>query len=81
MLDITRDSIWLMRNGQRVAIKNMKDDHLLNTIRVLRRMSPIGTQFVTSDERRRRWVNAMANEAYLRRLTIDELQLSEPVHE
>lgn len=53
----------------------------MNTIRVLRNMSPIGTTFKTAPETRRRWINAMANEAYERGLQIDELTEKEPVHE
>lgn len=78
---ITRDSIWTARNGQRIAIRDMTDSHLLNAIRVLRNMSPIGTTFKTTDVRRRMWVNAMANEAYARGLWLDELIEKEPVHE
>lgn len=74
---ITRDSIWVTRDKKRVAIKDMDDHHLLSAIRVLRGISPIGTTFSTTDERRRRWINAMANEAYLRKLEIDPLSDAE----
>lgn len=74
---ITRDSIWVTRDKQHIAIKDMRDEHLLNTIRVLRGISPIGTTFSTTDERRRRWINAIANEAYLRKLEIDPLSDAE----
>ena len=69
--DITRDSIWTTKDRKKVAIKDMGDHHLLNTIRVLRGISPIGTTFSTTDPRRRRWINAMANEAYSRGLWLD----------
>lgn len=78
---ITRDTLWRTREGQLVAIKDMGDQHLLRTIRVLRQMSPIGTRFKTTPERRRHWVNAMANEAYRRHLELDPLEEKEPVHE
>lgn len=71
--EITRDTAWRTRDGRLVAIRDMTDQHLLNTIRVLRRRSPIGTAFKTSGVRRRRWINAMANEAYERGLSLDEL--------
>lgn len=78
---LTRDSVWTTRDGKRVAIRDMGDQHLLNTIRVLRAMSPVGTKFRTTPERRRQWVNAMANEAYARGLALDELTDGEPTHE
>lgn len=78
---ITRDSIWRTQDHHRVAIKDMDDKHLLNTIRVLRDMSPLKTKFRTSAVRRRNWINAMANEAYSRGLILDELQPTELVHE
>lgn len=79
--EITRDSIWTTRTGERIAVKNMTDSHILNTLRVLREMSPIGTKFKTSAVRRRQWVNALANEAYTRSLTLDDIVKGEPVHE
>lgn len=78
---MNRESVWKTKDGQLIAIKDMHDSHLLNTIRVLRDRSPIGTKFTCTDVRRRSWVNAMANEAYLRGLTIDDLTEGEPVHE
>lgn len=80
-IEITRDTLWYPMRGEPVRIKDMHDKHLLATIRVLRGMSPIGTRFRTPDFRRRQWVNAMANEAYQRGLTLDELTSTEPVHE
>lgn len=68
-------------DGHLIAIKDMEDRHLLNAVRVLRNMSPIGTKFKTSDVSRRAWVNAMANEAYARGLQLDPLTEGEPVHE
>jgi hypothetical protein len=79
--EITRESIWTTKAGRRVKIADMDDRHLLNTIRVLRGMSPIGTRFTTTEVRRRQWVNAMANEAYDRELELDELTEEEPTHE
>ncbi len=78
---VTRDTLCKTRDGRYIAIKDMDDHHLLSTIRVLRRMSPIGTVFRTTSVKRRRWINAMANEAYSRGLSLDELDPSEPIHE
>lgn len=75
------DTYWRTQDGKYVRIKDMSDSHLLNTLRVLRAMSPIGTQFKTTSERRRRWVNAIANEVYKRGLQIDPLVEGELVHE
>lgn len=80
--DVTRDSIWRTKDGRLVAIKDMQDSHLLNVIRCFRDMSPHGTKVVAGDAaRRRQWVNALANEAYRRGLSLDELTEKEPVHE
>lgn len=79
--EITPDSLWRTQDGKLVAVRKMGDRHLLNTIRVLRDMSPIGTQVKLTAERRRRWLNVMANEAYERELEIDPLTEDEPVHE
>jgi len=80
--EITRDSIWQTKDGQRIAVKNLEDSHLLNIIRCFRNMSPHGTKVMPSTpSRRRMWVNAMANEAYRRGLKLDELTEKEPVHE
>lgn len=70
---LNSDSIWTCKDGRRIPIGQMGNDHLLRTIRVLRGKSPIGTKFKTSPERRRKWLNAMANEAYERGLQIDPL--------
>jgi hypothetical protein len=59
----------------------MTDSHLLNTIRVLRGKSPIGTTFKCDDVLRREWLNVMANEAYARGLKIDDVDEKDPVHE
>lgn len=71
--EITRETEWLTQDKRRIRICDMGNRHLLNTIRVLRNMSPIGTKFAGTDVRRRQWLNAMATEAYLRHLKIDEL--------
>lgn len=79
---MTRDSTWYTVYGEAVAIKNMSDDHLRNTIRVLRDISPVGIRFTTLDPvLRRDYLNVMANECYARGLGLDELTTSEPVHE
>lgn len=77
----TSDSIWTTSDGMRVAIRDMSNSHLLNTIRVLRGKSPVGTKFHTDDVRRRQWINAMANEAYARGLTLEEPDEKDPLHE
>lgn len=78
---ITRDSEWVTRDKKRVPICKMDDSHLLNTIRVLRGKSPVGTTWSGDSVRRREWLNAMANEAYARGLQIEEVDDKDPVHE
>ena len=82
---LTRDSIWRCKDGRTVRVKDMLNGHLLNTINVLRGKSKLGTEFKTSDERRSEWLNVMANEAYLRGLTLeplsDEERLANARHE
>jgi hypothetical protein len=34
VIEITRDTLWRTKDGTLVAVKNMDDQHLLNTIRV-----------------------------------------------
>lgn len=70
---LTRDSLWRCKDGRTVRVKDMLNSHLLNTINVLRGKSKRGTEFKTTDERRSEWLNVMANEAYLRGLTLDPL--------
>ena len=50
-------------------MRDMDDRHLLNTIRVFRNKSPIGTVVTCDAVRRREWLNVMANEAYARGLS------------
>lgn len=70
--DLTvQDPIWRTKDGVDVAVSEMDDSHLLNTVRVLRGISPHGTTFSTTLARRRRWVDVMANEAYRRGLKLD----------
>lgn len=64
----TRESVWTTRDGKRIAIKDMEDSHLVNTIRVLKGESPIGTRFNTDPVTRRQLLNVMCNEAYRRGL-------------
>ena len=78
--EITRETEWRTREGRRVRIADMDDHHLLATIRVLRGKSPIGTTVTVDDVRRRDWINAMANEVY-RRLTLEEPDDADPIHE
>lgn len=77
----SRDSIWKTKEGQLVRIREMTDHHLLCTIRVLRGKSPHGTRFICGVVVRREWLNAMANEAYSRGLSLDEVDERDPVHE
>ena len=76
-----RDSIWTTSSKKRLPISAMDDHHLLATIHVLRGKSPIGTVWNGDLIRRRGWLNAMANEAYSRGLTIPEVDEKDPIHE
>lgn len=38
---ITRDTLWKTQDGRLVAIREMTDSHLLNTLRVLRGLTSI----------------------------------------
>jgi hypothetical protein len=78
---LSSDSIWTTKERQRIPIYKMGDSHLLNTIRVLRGKSPIGTTWSGDNVRRREWLNVMANEAYSRGLSIEEVDGKDPVHE
>lgn len=70
-LDPARNLVWRTATGLKVMIRDMKDGHLLNTIRVLQGQSPKGTTVTLKDETRRRvLLNAMANEAYRRGLQL-----------
>ena len=62
-------------------MRDMDDRHLLNTIRVFRNKSPIGTVVTCDAVRRREWLNVMANEAYARGLSIDPVDDKDPIHE
>lgn len=80
--EITREHIWTTATGERIAIKDLKDSHLLNIIRCFRGISLLGTKVAPRDpEGRMRWVNALANEAYRRGLKLDDAVEEEPVHE
>jgi hypothetical protein len=82
MDEVTRESWWRTADGRRVQVKNLENAHLLNIIRCLRDMSPLGTKVAPTDPvRRREWVNVLANEAYSRGLRLDELTEGEPIHE
>lgn len=81
LAELTPDRIWTTREGKKIPVSQMSDSHLLNTIRMLRGMSPIGTVFRTTPERRRDWINCLANEAYARGLELDPLKEGELVHE
>ena len=72
---------WRTMDKRFVRICDMADSHLLNTIRVLRGLSPVGTRHSLRPARRMMWLNAMANEAYDRGLTLDPIREGEPVHE
>jgi hypothetical protein len=78
---ITRDSVWITKEKRHIPIREMDDHHLLNTIRVLRGKSPIGTRLVIDAVHRCEWLNAMANEAYSRGLSVEEVDEKDPVHE
>lgn len=68
--EITRESLWRMRDAQEVYVKDMENEHLLNTIRMLQGRSPIGTVFGVVISRRRAWISVMTNEAYRRGLEL-----------
>lgn len=78
---LSRESIWTTKDKQRIPVYQMKDSHLLNTIRVLQGKSPLGTTWSGDAICRREWLNVMANEAYARGLTIEEVDKKDPVHE
>ena len=78
---LSSDSYWTTRERRRVRVCDMDDPHLLNTIRVLRGKSPHGTKWNGDSVRRREWLNVMANEAYSRGLSIEEVDEKDPVHE
>lgn len=81
-IEITRESKWRTQTGEIIRICDMADSHLLNAIRCLRLISPKGTKVsMSSSQQRRRYLNAMANEAYARGLELDPLTENEPVHE
>lgn len=69
--------MWITRDGDHIQIKHMDDGHLLNTIRMLEGYSPHGTNIKMSPEWRRRFINAMCNEAYRRGLSL----LATPNHQ
>ena len=75
------ESLWMTRRGEVLRICDMSDEHLLNTIQMLRGRSPIGTRFSTTDVRRRRWINVMANVAYERGLEVPPMDENDKVHE
>jgi hypothetical protein len=77
----TRHSKWLTMDKKKIAVKDMTDSHLLNTIRVLRGHSLKHTLWCGPVEMRRHWLNVMANEAYRRKLEIDPLTEQEFEHE
>lgn len=79
---VTRDSIWVTADGRRTPVYGLEDSHLLNIIRCFRDKSPHGTKVFPVDPiRRREWLNVLANEAYARGLTIEEVDEKDPVHE
>lgn len=80
--EVTRESIWRTMDGQRIAVKDLADSHLLNIIRCFRNLSPHGTRVMpNAPTRRRQWLNMLANEAYARGLKLDDLTEDEPAHE
>lgn len=79
---LTRDSLWTTARGERIPVHALKDSHLLNIIRCFRGKSPKGTQVAPRNPvRRREWLNLLANEAYSRGLTLEEVDEKDPTHE
>lgn len=78
---ISRTSYWVTKEHKRIRVYEMEDSHLLNSIRVLRGKSPIGTIWSGDNVRRREWLNVMANEAYARGLSLEEIDDKDPIHE
>jgi len=79
---LTSDLIWRTAQGKRIAVRDLENDHLLNIIKCFRNKSPHGTQVWPSDSvRRREWLNLLANEAYSRGLSLEEVDEKDPVHE
>lgn len=79
---VTRESIWVTAAGRRIPVYDLEDGHLLNIIRCFRDKSPHGTKVYPRDPvRRREWLNVLANEAYSRGLTLEEVDEKDPVHE
>lgn len=68
---ITRETIWVTKDRQRIPIKDMADSHLLNCLRVLVGKSPHGTTFKCDPVMRRELLNVMCNEAYRRKLNVE----------
>lgn len=53
-------SVWITRNGVKIRVKNMTNEHLLNTINMLNRCAPAGED----------WFDALCIEARSRKLNI-----------
>lgn len=71
---------WTTQDGRTYRISAMTDSHLYNTIRMLCGLSPLGTQFRTTNRRRWMWILAMTREAHRRGLTTpDGRPLIEPL--
>jgi hypothetical protein len=69
--DLEEDSFvrWLTRDGHHVLVQEMDDEHLLNTIAVLKGDSPVGTVVRFRSERHRKeWLTVMTAEAKRRKL-------------
>jgi hypothetical protein len=55
-------SKWTMRNGTKIRISNMTNEHLINTLNMINRNAPNGED----------WFDAITKEAERRKLSIPE---------
>jgi len=78
--NLSRELVWKTQDGRDYKLSEMTDSHLYNTVRMLCGLSPLGTQFRTTNRRRWMWILAMTREAHRRGLTTpDGRPLLEPI--